>query len=921
MELQPIEFIFKNSLGFSDAFAVKMQSRWKLAHTAEISARHGSQTQAIPDIDPILKPQSMISNRFLERSMCVLLATHVAQASATSPLPPPSLSEVVVVGVRASLASAQDIKRDKLEIVDAIVADDITKLPDFSVTDALQRVTGLQMARDRGDGTGITIRGLTQMLTTLNGQEIFTAGTGRNFDFADMASEMVAGIDVYKTSSADHIEGGIGGMINLRTRLPFDFKGREAVASSRWVHSDLAAQQATQFSALISNRWKTDGAGEFGALLGLAHQDRAFREDQKSTGNSLARTDLVAGQTVIAPNGISETTSIGQRQRTAANVALQWRPNANLELYAQGSSTRFETRQNSYQVNALASATALAGSTSLFPGTNDVSAVTWRNAPVSILSFARDTTDETQQFTLGGLWSRKALTLKSDLSYTKSSNTLFFSGLTLSGTAANFAQDLTSDIPGTSIRGTNLLDPFNFNYSSAAYRLRRFDGDQVTARLDGEYELSGGWLNTLLAGVRFANRSANNAAGLISADAAVTGISAAAMPQYTQVNPYAFFPGSNSIGSTLVGNPDAARDAAGLRRAMGITAAIPATASPLSLWNIQEETRAAYLMARFTAEGEPFHGALDGNFGLRVIHTHERVAGSQSVPATGAVAPLNIDSSYTDVLPSVNLRYQVSPALWVRASASQTLTRPNFDQLSPSMTLLQNTINPSLNQGNAGNPQLQPVRSNNLDLSLEKYINKTTSIHATGFLKKVDGFVTTLSSLEVIDGVSYQVSRPRNSSAADIKGLELGYQQFYDFLPGWMNGLGLQANYTYVDSATFDRTLGIEIPLQNFSQNSYNLIGMYEKGRLSARVAYNWRSKFLSGVTNVVGVGSLPIYTQAYGWLDASMSYRVSDKVSVVIAGTNLLRTVRSSYYGVETRPQSSWINDLQLSLGITARF
>lgn len=831
------------------------------------------------------------------------------------------LKEIVVVGVRASLASAQDIKRDKLEIVDSVVADDINKLPDFSVTDALQRVTGLQIARDRGDGTGITIRGLTQVETTLNGREVFTAGAGRNLDFADMASEMVSGIDVYKTSSAEHIEGGVGGLIDLRTRRPFDFKGRELVGATRLVYGDLVDRDATQFSALASNRWKTAGAGEIGALVNVAHQDRAFREDQKSTGNPLTRTDLMAGQTAIAPNGTSETTSLGKRQRTAANVVLQWRPSANLELYAEGSYTEFETRQNSYQINVQAAPTFLPGSAALFPGTNDVSRITWANAPVSILSFARDTLDRTKQAAVGGIWSGEALTLKSDVSYTQSSSTLFFSGLTLGGTAANFTQDLSTDVPGSSVTGTNLLNPANLQYTGISYRFRRFEGDQLAGQLDGEYEVADSFINTLLAGVRYARRGASNASGLIVADAGVPGIAVAAMPQFAMANPYDFFPGTTSIRNTLVGNLDTARDAVGLRNAFGIATAIPAAASPLSLWDISEDTQAAYLMARFTATAVPLNGPLDGNVGLRVVNTHERVAGAQSVPASGAVVPVNVDSRYTDYLPSVNLRYLLSPGLYLRASASKTLTRPNFDQLSPSLTLIPNAINPALNQGSAGNPELKPVRADNLDLAVEKYFNKTTAVHLTGFLKKVEGFVTTVSSPEVVDGVRYQVSRPQNSAAADIKGFELGYQQFYDFLPSWLSGLGMQANYTYVDSETLDKTLGEKVALQNLSKHSVNLIGMYEKGKVSARIAYNWRDKFLSGVTNIVGVGALPIYTKAYGWLDASVSYRFSEKISFVLAGTNLLGTVRQSYYGVETRPQSNWINDTQVSVAVTARF
>ena len=125
------------------------------------------------------------------------------------------------------------------------------------------------------------------------------------------------------------------------------------------------------------------------------------------------------------------------------------------------------------------------------------------------------------------------------------------------------------------------------------------------------------------------------------------------------------------------------------------------------------------------------------------------------------------------------------------------------------------------------------------------------------------------------------------------------------------SSLQLQANYTYVDSET----------LQNLSRHSLNLIGMYERGKVSARIAYNWRDRFLSGIANIVNVGALPIYTRAYGWLDASVRYRFTDNVSLAIEGTNLLRTMRSAYYGVETRPQGNWLNDTQFSATVTIRF
>jgi len=274
---------------------------------------------------------------------------------------------MVVVGKRASLATAQEIKRDKMEIVDSVVADDINKLPDINVTDALSRITGVQILRDRGEGAGVAIRGLTQMETLLNGREVFTAGSGRTLDFADIPSEMLAGIDVYKTSSAKHIEGGVGGTIDLRTHRPFDFDGRQLLGSARVIHGDLVDKEEPQFSTLLSDRWKTESFGEFGALVNFAYQRRAWREDQKGTGNPIARSNIIPGQSVIVPNGTSETTSLGHRERTAGSLVLQWRPSDALELYAEGNYAEFKTLQDSYQINVTPSSSFVAGSPRLFP--------------------------------------------------------------------------------------------------------------------------------------------------------------------------------------------------------------------------------------------------------------------------------------------------------------------------------------------------------------------------------------------------------------------------------------------------------------------------------------------------------------------------------------------------------------------------
>ncbi|HEY0947534.1 MAG TPA: TonB-dependent receptor plug domain-containing protein, partial [Opitutaceae bacterium] len=427
----------------------------------------------------------------------------VAQTTATEPTPPPAtgtpptektkdetveLDTFVVTGLRASLASAAEIKRSKFEIVDSIVASDITKLPDYNVTDALQRITGIQILRDRGEGAGITIRGLSQMEHTLNGREIFTAGlssTGsasRQVDFADIPSEMVAGINVFKTSSAEHIEGGIGGMVEMITRRPFDFPGFQAVGSARVIYGDLVEESKPQYSGLVSNRWKLKGGGELGVLVNVIYQERAWREDQKGTGTPTARTDIIPGQTVNVQNSTSENTVYGRRERTGATGVIQWRPNDRLELYAEANYTKFDTLQDTNQINATGAAyTFVPGSAVLAPGTSDLQKITWTNPTISVLSFARDTHDWTKQFAAGAIWRGEALTLKADVSYTDSYNDLFFSGPFFATTAAQFTHDLSTEVPSTSVSGTDLTDPSIYQYTGIAYRFRPFRGDLKAA--------------------------------------------------------------------------------------------------------------------------------------------------------------------------------------------------------------------------------------------------------------------------------------------------------------------------------------------------------------------------------------------------------------------------------------------------------
>ncbi|MCS0632774.1 TonB-dependent receptor [Telluria mixta] len=249
---------------------------------------------------------------------------------------------VVVTGQRKQLETAAAIKRNSDLIVDSVVADEAGKLPDKSITEVLQRVVGVTMDRNRSrqgaslaatglefnvEGSGIQVRGLSWGSSTLNGRETFSAGwPGRELSWGDVPPELMAGVDVYKNPSAELIEGGVSGQVDLRTRLPFDAKGQYGALSASGSYAELGKTKSPGFSGLYSNRWKTS-MGEFGVLVDLSVNKNRTRFDSIGQSVYYPRSDLIAGKTAWVPVGVNYGTNTGDNQRTGFYGALQWKNN------------------------------------------------------------------------------------------------------------------------------------------------------------------------------------------------------------------------------------------------------------------------------------------------------------------------------------------------------------------------------------------------------------------------------------------------------------------------------------------------------------------------------------------------------------------------------------------------------------------
>lgn len=883
-------------------------------------------------------------------------------------------SDIVVTGVRASLSSAQSIKQNADQIVDSIVAEDIGKLPDRNVAEALQRITGIQITRSYGEGSSVAIRGLTQVRTEINGRDVFTANGGRTLSLEDVPSELLAGIDVYKNPSADLIEGGIGGLINLRTRKPFDFDGLKVSASGTINYYDLYGKSTPQGNILVSDRWNT-GIGEIGVLVDFAYQKTAFRQDQISTqpmfqlnpANAADAATLAGlgrtGQTTYLAHGVGIGEYLGDRRRIGVDAAIQWKPSEDLLLTAEYVRSDYQFQYGDYSFFAYTGDNPITPDVTApftFDDQGNFRSGTFVNVPINANTSLEKRKSVTSDYSLNAKWTPTAnLTVNGDFQYIRGVTDGQRSIVILASNAERLFHQVTDGAPifqitpdNNAANGNGLVtDPAN--YASGAGYLDHIEhsvGTEYAGRLDVQYKFDNSFLRSIAAGLRYTDRSAVTDSSAYN----YYGLTSALAPNLYEVHPFRgdIYRGFQGVPEgavffdrNYVLDYDTTRQTLAPYAGSQSQALLNGVAYQPSDRNTQgEKTYTAYALAKFGLSD--FAVPFEGNIGVRVVKTKVNTAGfrgasaqvatgdvdpvtGQPIYANGPVvfSPITVESDYTKALPSLNLTFHLTNKLQLRLAASEALTRPDFTQLNPNITIYELNTGNGQRTATSGNPNLRPLTAKQLDASLEYYFSRTGSLYAAGFYKKVDGFIANITSPETYtfggNSYTYQVTRPVNGDNGKIKGFEIGGNTFFDFLPGFLSGFGAQANFTYVDSkapspdARDNEGNQLFVPLEGLSKTSYNLIGFYDRGPISARVAYNWRSKYVV-TTRGNGSGNLPIFNDARGQLDASVTYTVTPNFALTVDGTNLTNTENRTYYGIASRPQSAVLNDRRIS--ITAR-
>jgi TonB-dependent receptor len=857
-------------------------------------------------------------------SAMTLLAAAPALAQTAAPQDDQTVDEVVVTGQRQAAQSAQQIKKNNDLVVDSIVAEDVGKLPDNNVADALARVTGIQVRRDSGEANSVLIRGLPNLVTLLNGREVFTT-TGRYIALADVPANMLQRVDVYKSAAADQIEGGIAGAIDIRTRRPFDFSGAQFNAFGHAAYSDKAKKWNPDFGATASNRWETN-AGEFGALIGVSfverdyHEERAFNvRSDDHTGSFSPAHPLPAGVTSInGPFVMGYIPIAGDRKRQAANFALQWRPDDTSELYFEGFVTDYK---NVFELDFLVGLPWLGDgnlSATVFPGTNQLKTLTNHNVFTIMSTQANDQHSNTNQFSGGGYKEWGDVKVSTDLSVTNSffkyENPIMDAStivpLVRVDTSANGTAQLNYNSPGYDIK-----NPAAYNIENWFDNYGKQTGTSVDWRADVVYTApSDEFIREISAGVRYADRSAESNQSYGGAAYPFTHTPVSSLPGLNGVSEKMASGGPDYIttqwytpsASYLLNNTDKVRAQTALLYDRNVTSAAefalrndPVTGKrridPGMYFSDVEKTYAGYVQSKIGGDlgSVPWSGVV----GLRLVRTEQTLGGNNVDTASTILVytPTEKKNSSVDLLPSANLRFNLRPDLVARLSLGRTVTRPDFAQLNPGVSLSTVVSNTTFLSGSGGNPALKPVTSDSLDTSLEWYFSADGFLTAAYFHRNIDGYVETTSANEVINGTTYIMTRPSNSGKDKLDGVELGYQQFYDFLPGLLNGLGLQANATFMEGSMKNAVTGVKTEFRGLSKFSYNLAVLYEKGPISGRVAYNWRKHFLD-TPNFENSG-FDLIADDTAQMDASLSYKVGDKLTFTLEGVNLLDTEFKDYF------------------------
>lgn len=719
---------------------------------------------------------------------CSAAAGAWAQATQTQE----SLEEVVVTGFRQSLSLALDQKRAAVGSVDAIVAEDIADFPDLNLAESIQRVPGVSIARDGGEGRQISVRGLGPQFTRvrINGMEAMSANGGtdaaggtnrdRSFDFNTFASELFNSVTIRKSSAAEIEEGSLGATVDLRSAHPFDYDGFTVVTSVQGSYNDISEDVDPRGALLISN---TFADGKFGALLSAAYTKRKLLDEGASTvrWQDSRNTDLsrnaAAEFSTIAPTtpGAPTLTQLNnafrpriprydiyehEQERLGITGSLQWQVADNTLISLDGMFANFKAERSEIFLEApVFSATGTAAiqnvdvvdavidaTNSIVYGVfNDVDIRSEARFDKLETDFTHLTLDLTHSFS--DTWHMHALAGYSQAEHDNPvQTTLLFDANDVDGYSYDYRGN--SRLPVITYGNANVTSPTTWTLSQIRLRPQRSENTFKTGSFEIEWNASDAI--TLKAGSQykkfeFETKSLQRSNGTLSNQEG-----AAQFPAGVSTTPISSFSRLVSISSNL-DSPAANQNTwlmPDIDQAAGLFNLYDRSVFRLGIepalnnnYTIEEEDTGGFVQADYKTEvmGRP----LRANLGVRYVETKQTSSGYTFVGTSPVLT--TVERTYSDTLPSLNVAFNVTDSFIIRAAAAKVMSRPNGGGQTTGLGILAPgasvTIAGANKTVNAGNPELNPYRAKSYDLAFEWYFAKDSLLSLALFKKDIGSFV------------------------------------------------------------------------------------------------------------------------------------------------------------------------------------
>jgi len=865
------------------------------------------------------------------------------------------LMNIEVTSYRGSIISSLNAKRTSNSVMDSITADDIGSFPDDNVAESLQRIPGVSITRSlSGEGESVSIRGFGpgKNLYLVNGQQVissafnFENALNRGYNYSILPTTIVLRAEVYKSSQAYLPEGGVGGTVNIVTRKPLNQNKELLLVTSGSVgHNTLADSYNPKVSGLVS--WKPSDT--WGILASLDYSDKETRRDSNSVlayiKQSFTTQDGTDFNDVIVPSSIGTAVFTQNLKRRTGMVTLQYQPTDALEMSfnylrsdVEGHNFNTALFSLNHQFTHIKPGTVL--DATLNEANNTITNIDYA-APANgragwVAASYRDTELFNESYHYEIKWFEDNLTLKAAIGASNSSGGPGDVNAIRTVVSGRSNVSIDDGIGYTRFHDTdvnNLGDAGTWGHGGGAIFS---ENENSFLTLDGEYYFDDSFFASLQFGGRFTKASQDNRHLIKGSDYhQVTG----AHDDLRSGVPASFLAELSStpidFHNTLSDNAYDSYQYIDPRNidVAGLGIIYNTRPHQANSFKIEEETTAFYLQANFKHNFDSM--TLRGNIGVRSSNqktTTHNFSTNLNWRNAGDLAILNAFSyDYSDkgesdnILPSANLALDLQNDWVIRGAYSTVISRPEFTQLAQQLFIKDIKAEDQVEGGatrtaQKGNANLEAFEANKYDLSAEWYYNEGSSISLGVFYYDVKTFVTNQETEEDLlkDGDLWIVSQPVNKNGGSLTGFELALSHQFTSLPAPFNGLGMQLNYTYIDSETkaLNPLNDEQLPLIGLSESTYNAVFFYSTDKWDARLSYNYRDSYYEQLQF-----EMPRFSGEIERLTAKVKYKFENNISLYIEGSNLTDHQDTRYIGDESRPMRTGVGGRNFAVGFNYSF